>query len=216
MTVDFSVLREKMVSIQLSGRGINDTKLLEAFKNIPRHIFVSEDVRRNSYDDHPLSIGQGQTISQPYMTALMTELLEIKADDKVLEVGTGSGYQAAVLFYLGAEVYSIEINDFLAAKAEEILDSLSYKVRIKKGDGSLGWTDYSPYDKVIITAASPELSPCWKEQLKIGGRLVVPLGKIFHQELTVIDKVAENEFRQKKICECVFVPLLGKYGFKNI
>lgn len=216
MTVDFSALREEMTAVQLLSRGIKNIKLLEAFRNIPRHIFVPEDVRKNSYDDHPLSIGQGQTISQPYMTALMTELLEIKAADKVLEIGTGSGYQAAVLSYLGAEVYSIEINNFLAAKAEEILNSLGYKVKIKNGDGSLGWTDYFPYDKVIVTAASPELSPCWKEQLKTGGRLVVPLGKIFHQELAVIEKVAENEFRQKKICECVFVPLLGKYGFKNI
>ena len=185
---DYSYLREKMVKEQLISRGISDKRVLDAFRNIPREIFVPCSRRPYAYEDTPLSIGLSQTISQPYIVALMTELLSIRENDKVLEIGTGSGYQAAILKYLGAEVYTVERFPQLAEKAEESLGIFGYKINIKIGDGSLGWRDYAPYDKIIVTAASFKVPPPLIEQLRINGLMVIPLGKEWQQELTLIKK----------------------------
>jgi protein-L-isoaspartate(D-aspartate) O-methyltransferase len=213
--VDFKKLREEMVYNQIFKRGINDPRILEAFNGVSRHLFVPENKRNLAYEDYPLPVGEGQTISQPYIVALMTQALEIKEQDKVLEIGTGSGYQVAILSYLGAKVYSVERIASLAAKARESLNVCGYQVQISVGDGTLGWSEYSPYDKIIVTAASPLISPFWLEQLKIGGKLVLPLGGSLYQDLTVVEKVAEGDIRQRTVCGCVFVPLIGKYGYKE-
>ena len=213
--MNFDSLREDMVKNQLLKRGIKNKKVIEAFLNVPRHLFIPEEFRKSAYLDSPVSIGEGQTISQPYIVALMTELLEIKDNDKILEVGTGSGYQSAILSYMGAKVYSIERIEKLAKRAKEVLDSLGYKVNIKIGDGTLGWEEEALFDKIIVTAASPIISPHWKSQLKIFGRIVLPLGEGFYQDLVVVDKISESEFNKKSICGCVFVPLIGKYGCKD-
>jgi len=213
--MNFDSLREDMVKNQLLKRGIKNKKVIEAFLNVPRHLFIPEEFRKSAYLDSPVSIGEGQTISQPYIVALMTELLEIKDNDKILEVGTGSGYQSAILSYMGAKVYSIERIEKLAKRAKEVLDSLGYKVNIKIGDGTLGWEEEALFDKIIVTAASPTISPHWKFQLKISGRIVLPLGEGFYQDLVVVDKISESEFNKKSICGCVFVPLIGKYGCKD-
>lgn len=213
--MDYNVLRERMVYEQILRRGIGDCRILKAFSDVPRHLFVPEHKRKFAYEDYPLSIGEGQTISQPYMVALMTEALGIEKGERILEIGTGSGYQSAILFCMGADVYSIEIISSLARGAESVLDSLEYKIKIKAGDGSLGWQEYAPYDRIIVTAASPVVSPCWQEQLKRGGKIVLPLGGTFHQDLTVVEKISKDKIRQSQVCGCIFVPLVGKYGYKK-
>ncbi|MCM8787076.1 MAG: protein-L-isoaspartate(D-aspartate) O-methyltransferase [Candidatus Omnitrophica bacterium] len=216
MNEDFDKLRERMVKEQIFCRGIKDKRILEAFRNVPRHLFVPESQLRFSYIDSPLPIGEGQTISQPYIVALMSWLLDVQPSQKVLEIGTGSGYQAAILAYLGTKVYSIERIASLAERAERVLTQLGYNnVEITVGDGSLGWPQYSPYDRVIVTAASPSILDSWRQQLKIGGKIVLPVEYGLYQMLVVVDKISETEFSQKQICECVFVPLIGKYGYKK-
>lgn len=212
--IDFERLREDMVVRQIAQRGITDQKVLEVFKKVPRHLFIPENERHLAYEDCPVPIGHEQTISQPYISALMTEALGIKVGDKVLEVGTGSGYQAAILAYLGAEVYSIERIPQLSENAKQVLDSLGCKVKISTGDGTLGWPEYSPYDKIIITAAAPGISNCWIEQLVVSGKIVVPLGQAFGQNLTLLEKIRKDKIEQRVICGCIFVPLIGKYGYK--
>ena len=201
-----------MVEHQLCRRGIGDSRVLAAFRDIPRHLFVSPENRQSSYEDSPLPIGQSQTISQPYMVALMTQELNLLGGEKVLEIGTGSGYQTAILAHLGAQVYSVERISSLAAEAKEVIDSLGYKVDIKVEDGSLGWQEQAPYDRIIVTAASPCICPPWQEQLKIGGMIVLPLGVGFSQNLVVAEKVSHDRLEQKTICGCIFVPLIGRYG----
>ncbi|HIE35818.1 MAG TPA: protein-L-isoaspartate(D-aspartate) O-methyltransferase [Candidatus Omnitrophica bacterium] len=212
---NFKKLRKEMVEHQIFKRGIADKKILDAFLNVPRHLFVSPDKRNLSYQDFPLPIGWGQTISQPFMVALMTFYLKINGEERVLEIGTGSGYQAAILSYLGAQVYSVERILPLAERAREILDSLGYKVKIKVGDGTLGWPECAPYDRIIVTAASFDISPCWVEQLKIGGRIVLPLGNKWQQELVAAERISSKELKKETVCSCVFVPLIGRYGFKE-
>ncbi len=212
---NFRVLRERMVEEQLRSRGIKDERVLAAFREVPRHIFVPEDRRMYAYSDAPLSIGFGQTISQPYIVALMTELLNAEKGDKVLEIGTGSGYQAAILACLGAEVFSVERVSNLAEEARERLNSLGYHVHIKVGDGSMGWKENALYDRIIITAASPEVPPPVIEQVKEGGKIVVPVESGWGQVLTVINKKKGGRLKREEVCGCVFVPLLGKYGYKQ-
>ena len=212
----FFHLREEMVKTQIISRGIKDVRVIEAFLKVPRHKFIPERNIQEAYEDHPLPIGEGQTISQPYMVALMTECLKLKGEEKVLEIGTGSGYQTAILAELAREVYSIERIPSLAEKAKIVLEELGYKnVKIKIGDGTLGWEEYSPYEGIIVTAGSPEIPPPLISQLKENGRLVIPLGDSFSQVLTVVEKV-EGKIKQEEICGCIFVPLVGKYGwYKN-
>jgi protein-L-isoaspartate(D-aspartate) O-methyltransferase len=172
----YTRLRAQMVASQIRQRDVSDPKVLEAMYTVPRHLFVPSEYLDQAYADHPLPIGFGQTISQPYIVALMTEKLKVKAGDKVLEIGTGSGYQAAVLAQLGVEVYSVEVIPELARAADERLKRLGYAVTVKQGDGYLGWEEHAPYDAIIVTAAPDHVPQPLVKQLKDGGRLVIPVG----------------------------------------
>jgi len=209
----FTALRKEMVSRQILGRGIDDSSLLEAFQNVPRHLFVPDQQKKFAYSDCPLPIGWEQTISQPYMVALMTLHLGVSEKLSVLEVGTGSGYQAAILAFMGACVYTIERFPFLVKEAKRILDSLGMEVRIREGDGTLGWPEHAPYERIIVTAGTSRIPPLLIEQLKVGGKMVIPLGQRFHQELTVVEKVSRAEIKEERVCGCIFVPLVGEYGW---
>jgi len=211
--MDYENLRKKMVQEQIIRRGIKDKRLIEVLYKLERHRFVPQNSRDSAYGDFPIPIGEGQTISQPYMVALMTECLSLKGDEKVLEVGTGSGYQTAILAELAKEVYSIERIESLKTKAEKILNELGYtNIKIKLGDGTLGWEEESPFDRIIVTAANRDIPPPLLEQLNDKGIMVIPLGDRFSQSLTKIEKKGSQIIRQD-ICGCVFVPLIGKYGF---
>ncbi len=213
--MDFQTLRQRMVGEQLLARGIKNERVLDAFRKVERHKFIPEDLRPSGYSDFPVPIGESQTISQPYIVALMTELLDLSGNEKVLEIGTGSGYQTAILAELSKYVYSIERVEVLAQKAEEVISALNYtNVKIKVGDGTLGWPQESPFDRIIITAASPRVPLPLTEQLNDGGKLILPLGESFSQVLTLIEK-RNNQFITTEICGCVFVPLVGKYAFKK-
>lgn len=204
-----------MVEQQISRRGIRDPRVLNAFTKVEREFFVPENEQDLSYHDGPLPIGFGQTISQPYIVALMTEALAIESTSRVLEIGTGSGYQAAILSKLARMVYSVERIPELAQNAQGLLGRLGYtNVKIKTGDGTLGWTEESPFDRIIITAATPEAPGPLIEQLKEGGIIVYPQGKIFFQDLMAAKKV-DGELKAERLCGCMFVPLIGKYGMKN-
>ncbi len=204
-----------MVNEQLIPRGIDDERVLSVFREVPRHLFVPLEQRNSSYADFPLSIGSGQTISQPFMVALMTQVLNLKESDKVLEIGTGSGYQTAILANLCHQVYSIERFEELAKKAEDILSELGFSnVSIKTGDGTLGWKEFSPFDAVIITAAAPEIPADLLEQLKINGRMALPLGDLMSQMFTLVTKT-QSGIEKKDICPCVFVRLVGKGGWRK-
>lgn len=207
--VDFEALRERMVREQLEDRGVRDPRVLAAMRTVPRHDFVPARLRSQAYGDYPLPIGQGQTISQPYIVALMTELASVHGGSKVLEIGTGSGYQAAVFAQLGAEVWTIEILKPLARSAEETLRRLGFRsVHVKQGDGYGGWPSQAPFDAVVVTAAPPEIPPALKEQLKPGGHLVIPVGEQF-QELQVITR-SPSGFESRTVIPVAFVPMTGE------
>lgn len=211
----FHKLGSEMVRMQIADRGVRDPRVLEAMLRVPRHLFVPEDLRYRAYDDSPLPIGEGQTISQPYMVAWMTELLKVEEDDKVLEIGTGSGYQAAILCELAEEVLSIEKNANLAREAGERLRSLGYKnVRVRVGDGTLGWPEEAPFDGIIVTAGAPSIPQPLLEQLADGGRLVIPVGSTGMQMLTLVRRKG-NRFETSEEGSCIFVPLVGKYGWRS-
>lgn len=213
--MNFDKQRDRMVNEQLAGRGIDNVKVLEAFRSVPRHKFVPDGCVQESYEDHPLPIGEGQTISQPYIVALMTQALELKGDEKVLEVGTGSGYQAAILADLVKEVYTIEKEESLLRKAETVLRKEGCNnISFKCGDGTLGWKEKSPFEAIIVTAAAPHVPESLKEQLADGGRLVIPVGDLFSQMLTVIEKRG-NDYLTNNLCGCMFVPLIGEEGWKG-
>lgn len=213
--MDYEILRERMVREQLIPRGIKNQKVLDAFRKVERHKFIPENLRNSAYADFPVPIGEGQTISQPYIVALMTECLNLNGQDKVLEIGTGSGYQAAILAELAGEVYTIERFETLAKRAEAILNELGYtNIKIKVGDGTLGWEETAPFDKIMITAASPQIPLPLTEQLKENGKLILPLGESFSQVLTLVEK-KKSKLEFMDICGCVFVPLVGKHGWSN-
>jgi len=204
---DFYILRKKMIETQIEARGIKDKRVLEAMLKVERHKFVPESQKPFAYEDGPLPIGYGQTISQPYIVALMTELLELKGKEKVLEIGTGSGYQAAILAELAKEVYTIEIIEELAQQAEKRLSDLGYKnIKVKVGDGYLGWPEFSPFDAIIVTCAPEDIPPALIEQLKEGGKMVIPVGKFF-QELRLVTK-KEGKVLIKNIIPVSFVPMI--------
>jgi protein-L-isoaspartate(D-aspartate) O-methyltransferase len=206
--------RERMVDEQLARRGISDARVLEAMRRIPRHRFVEEGLAHGAYEDHPLPIGEGQTISQPYIVALMTTLLGLTGQEKVLEVGTGSGYQTAVLGALARRVCSIERLPRLAERARSTLEALGVgNVWIRVGNGALGWPDEAPFDRIIVTASGPAIPPPLVQQLAEGGRMVLPVGSPDSQVLTVIDNVG-GEIRQRTHGECKFVKLVGKYAWE--
>jgi protein-L-isoaspartate(D-aspartate) O-methyltransferase len=213
--MDYEILRKRMVEEQLIPRGIKNQKVLDAFYKVQRHKFIPPDLRNSAYADFPIPIGEGQTISQPYIVALMTECLNLTSEERILEIGTGSGYQAAILAELAKEVYTIERFEILAKRAEALLSQLGYNnIKIKVGDGTLGWQEAAPFDKIMITAASPKIPQPLIEQLKENGKLILPLGESFSQVLTLVEK-KKNKFETVDICGCVFVPLVGKYGWNN-
>ncbi|RKY63699.1 MAG: protein-L-isoaspartate O-methyltransferase [Candidatus Latescibacterota bacterium] len=213
MNEDYESLRLRMVERQIRARGVRDERVLEAMRKVPRHVFVPPDLVDEAYEDHPLSIGKGQTISQPYMVALMTEALELEGNEKVLEVGTGSGYQTAILAELAREVYSIERIPELAREAERRLEDLGYtNVHIKVGNGTLGWPEEAPFDAIMVTAGAPKVPGPLKAQLADGGRLVIPVGSEFHQILYRV-KRQKDTFSEEALTSCVFVPLVGEEGW---
>ncbi len=211
--MDFENLRKRMVETQLIERGITDDRVLSVFLGMPRHEFIASELRRCAYEDRPLPIGSGQTISQPYMVALMTELLEVSDKMKVLELGTGSGYQTAILAALAREVYSVERIARLAGSAASVLDRLGIKnVHIKTADGTIGLAEFQPYDAIMVTAGAPRVPQALLDQLTDGGRLVIPVGSRFSQVLMCVQKKG-GQIVETRSCGCVFVPLLGKQGW---
>jgi len=211
----FHSARMQMVERQLRSRGIHDERVLAAMARIPRHEFVPPSMVHVAYDDHPVTIGEGQTISQPFMVASMVEAAEITATDVVLEVGTGSGYQAAVMAELAAEVFTIERFSSLAKSAQKLLAHLNYSnVIVAHGDGSEGLTEFAPYDAIIVAAAAPTVPAALVEQLRGEGRLVIPVGDTEEQELQVLRKRAGRAVLERRY-KCKFVPLLGRYGFPS-
>lgn len=207
---DYARKREEMVEKQILSRGVTDTKTLEAVLTVPRHLFVPEELRDEAYADYPLPIGYGQTISQPYVVALMTSSLHLKGNEKALEIGTGSGYQAAVLAEIVDNVYTIEIVPELAQRAEATLQDQGYaNVIVKNADGYFGWEEHQPFDAIMITAAVDHIPPPLIQQLKEGGRLILPLGNpLYYQTLTLVEK-RNGELYTKHITDVQFVPMTG-------
>lgn len=210
--IDYSAARSKMVDTQIATRGIENPAILEAMRIVPRHEFVPEDLRALAYNDHPLPIGYGQTISQPFIVGLMTQALDPKPGMRILEIGTGSGYQAAVLAELGAEVYTIEIIPELAQQAEQRLDSLGYtNIKTMRADGYFGWPEFAPFDAIMVTAAPDHLPQPLADQLKDGGRIVIPIGPIgFVQTLWLFEKI-DGELEATNLGGVTFVPFTGDH-----
>ena len=210
----FARERERMVEEQLVARGVTDPRVLEVMRRLPRHAFVDEALRDRAYGDHPLPIGEGQTISQPFIVGRMTELLRLTGREKVLEVGTGCGYQTAVLAELAARVCTMERIPRLAARAREMLEGLGYRnVWVRAANGTLGWPDEAPFDRILVAAGGPVVPPPLFEQLAEGGRMVIPVGDAANQVLQVIEKV-NGTMRVTEDSGCVFVKLVGKYAWE--
>jgi len=196
-----------MVEAQLDVRGIKDSKVLDAMRKVPRHLFVPDNLLSHAYDDEPLPIGEGQTISQPYIVAYMTEILALRRDDRVLEIGTGSGYQTAVLAEVVHQVFTVELVESLSLRAQEILRELNYKnIVFKVGDGTYGWREQGPFDAIMVTAAPDEIPHSLEEQLKVGGRMIIPVGAAM-QELIFVTR-GKTRFKRKKMLPVRFVPLV--------
>jgi protein-L-isoaspartate(D-aspartate) O-methyltransferase len=213
---NYALTRERMVKYQIEGRGVTDQRVLAAMRKVPRHLFVPEVLRNDAYEDFPLPIGEGQTISQPYIVARMTELLALKGNEKVLEIGTGSGYQAAVLSLLAKEVYSIEIVEHLAKLAENRLKDLGYNnVSVRFGDGYLGWTEAAPFDAIIITCAPPYLPDSLIAQLKDYGRIVVPMGEEAEVQILTVFQKKDGKIFKTEYESVRFVPMTGKIEEKK-
>ena len=214
-TVTFEDARERMIAVQIRKRGITDQCVIDAIRAVPRHVFVSQALRHKAYDDCPLGIGCGQTISQPYMVALMTELLRLSPEDRVLEIGTGSAYQTAILAEIAATVVSVERQRPLVRRARKLLFDLGVtNVAVSAGDGSLGYAKYGPYDAILVTAGSPRVPPALRNQLALGGRLVCPVGSRRRQDIVRIVRSARG-FHEEKGIGCIFVPLIGTEGWKE-
>ncbi len=213
--MNFDELRRRMIAQHLRARGIQDERVLAAFANVPRDLFVPEALQAQAYADHPLPIGSGQMISQPYIVALMTELLELQGHERVLEIGTGSGYQTAMLAQLALEVYSVERLPELAALAAERLQALGYRnAHVRYADGSFGWPEQAPFDGIIVTAAVPKVPEPLIAQLAEGGRLVLPIGTQAAQTLVQARK-RHGALQPREVAACVFVPLLGEHGWSE-
>ncbi|WP_319521259.1 protein-L-isoaspartate(D-aspartate) O-methyltransferase [uncultured Desulfosarcina sp.] len=209
---NFADLRRQMVRYQLKGRDIVDARVLKAMSGVPRHCFVPEKLQAMAYQDSPLPIGHGQTISQPYIVALMSQLLAVESGQRILEIGTGSGYQAAVLAEMGALVYSIEIVPELGRQAKKALDPLGYEtIHLKIGDGYQGWPQHAPFDGIIVTCAPTRIPEPLKTQLAEGGRMVIPVGPQHHQQLVLLTK-EHGEIRQEKVVDVRFVPMVDASG----
>ena len=208
--------RQRMVDEQIARRGVSDARVLKAMRDLPRHHFVDPELHDEAYADHPLPIGAGQTISQPYIVALMTACLDLMGDEKVLEIGTGSGYQAALLGKLAREVHTVELVPRLAEKARGILEGLGIRnVHVHVGDGSLGWPEEAPYDRIIATAAAPRVPDAYLEQLKEEGKMVIPVGARWRQMLELWTRKGKEGIKEE-ILPVVFVPLLGAEGWQDL
>ena len=206
--------RKKLVD-SLREKGIKDENVLAAILAVPRHFFVDPTLEYQSYEDHPLRIGDGQTISQPYTVAYQTELLKPKPGMKVLEIGTGSGYQCAVLCELGMKVYSIERHRKLHTQAKDTLREMGYRPHLKFGDGTVGWSSASPFDRILVTAAAPRIPNNFKRQLAVGGRLVIPVGDRERQRMMLVDKIRKDEFQITETDVFAFVPMIGEEGWPD-
>lgn len=216
MMSDYSVARRRMVEQQITDRGVSDPRVVKAMLTVPRHLFVEQGLEDQAYSDFPLPIGHKQTISQPFIVAVMTEALQLEGEERVLEIGTGSGYQAAVLAQLVRHVYTVERISDLARTARRALDkSGAYNVHIKVDDGTCGWQEQAPFDAIITTAGAPEVPDALKEQLVVGGRLVIPVGSQGAQVLKRIKRVGENQYEEESLLDCRFVPLIGKHGWSE-
>jgi protein-L-isoaspartate(D-aspartate) O-methyltransferase len=212
---DFPKARLKMVEEQIIERGIKDPRVIAAMKKVPRHLFVEEALQSQAYNDRPLPIGEKQTISQPYMVALMTEAMELKGKERVLEIGSGSGYQTAILAEMAGEVFSVERIRWLAIRARKLLYDLGYfNVEIKIFDGTYGWAEKGPFDTIIVTAGSPDIPQPFYDQLSMGGRLVIPVGNSDVQDLFRITKTEEG-MKKEDLGGCRFVKLIGRYGWED-
>jgi protein-L-isoaspartate(D-aspartate) O-methyltransferase len=213
---DFAQLRDEMVEHHIAARGVRSTRVLQAMRKIPREAFLPGNLQEFAYEDSPLPIAEGQTISQPYIVALMAEALLLEGGEKVLEIGTGSGYAAAVLAEIAAEVYTVERIGQLAEKAAAALAEQGYdNVHVLHGDGTRGWPDHAPYDAIVVAAGGPKIPESLRAQLKIGGRLVIPVGSSARaQELVRVTRVSENNYRREDLADVCFVPLLGQEGWQ--
>jgi protein-L-isoaspartate(D-aspartate) O-methyltransferase len=212
---DFEPLRIQMVENQIKSRGLSDPRMIDAMLRVPREKFVDETMAGRAYSDCALPIGLSQTISQPYMVALMTEVLSLKGNERVLEIGTGSGYQTAILAELSSWVYSVERITSLSRSAANLLGELGYaNVSFKVGDGTLGWEEEAPFERIMITAGAPNVPPALEQQLGEGGRMVIPIGSSNSQVLELVEKKGGKVF-SKPICGCTFVPLIGEGGWKE-
>jgi protein-L-isoaspartate(D-aspartate) O-methyltransferase len=210
---DLSKARERMVEEQIVARGVKDPHVIAAMRKVPRHLFVEEALQNQAYSDHPLPIGEKQTISQPYMVALMTEALQLGSRDRVLEIGAGSGYQTAILAEIALKVFSIERIRSLAIRTRQLLYELGYlNVDIKFSDGTLGWEDESPFNAIIVTAGAPRIPPPLLDQLALGGRLVIPVGDPADQDLVRVTRTDEK-MKEENLGGCRFVKLIGQHGW---
>lgn len=214
---DYSTSRERMVRRQIAARGVRSENVLDAMRKVPRERFLPKGQGVWAYEDAPQPIGDGQTISQPYIVAYMTEALDLEGGEKVLEIGTGCGYAAAVLAEIAADVYTMERIEGLATIASTVLDELGYdNVHVRQGDGTLGWPEEAPFDAIVVTAGGPDVPGTLKHQLKIGGRLVIPVGKSsWYQQLVRVTRVAESEFETEDLVPVRFVPLIGEEGWDS-
>jgi len=206
--------REELVNI-LREKGITDERVLTAFSKVERHLFVPDVMKHHSYKDVALPIGYEQTISQPYTVAFMTQALKTKPGDKVLEIGTGSGYQAAILLAMGVKVFSIERNHDIYHRTQKLFDQLGLRAALRFGDGTIGWEEYAPYDGIIVTAGAPSVPKRLVKQLAVGGRMIIPIGDRKLQTMKVITKISEDELKTEEIPNFAFVPLIGKEGWKE-
>jgi len=213
---DYSISRRRMVDQQIVARGITDQRVIGAMRQIPRHLFVESGLQSHAYSDSSLPIGEKQTISQPFMVAAMSAALGLKGDERVLEVGTGSGYQTAVLAHLARRVYSIERISSLAAKARKVLDQLRLSnINIKLGDGTMGWKDQAPFDAILVAAGSPDIPAEYLAQLEINGTLVLPVGDREQQVLVRVIRLEDGSFKREQMMGCRFVPLIGEQGWQE-
>jgi protein-L-isoaspartate(D-aspartate) O-methyltransferase len=213
MSMNFHKARQRMVDTQVAGRGIRDERVLEAMEKVPRHRFVDEALQSQAYQDHPLPIAEKQTISQPYIVALMTSALRLQPSEKVLEIGTGSGYQTAILAELAERVFSVERIPGLLYRARKTLQELGYRnVVLKVADGTLGWADEAPFDAILVTAGAPSVPQTLLDQLALYGRLVIPIGDRFSQDLSLVEMLPDG-IRKTSLGGCRFVDLIGKWGW---
>ncbi len=212
--MNYANARRRMVERQVQGRGIDDPRVIEAMMQVPRHLFVEEALQGQAYSDYPLPIGEKQTISQPFMVGFMTSALRLGGGEKVLEIGTGSGYQAAVLARMGARVYTVERFIALARRARKVLDAIGAgNVNIVVSDGTVGWESEAPFDAIIVTAGAPTIPEQYRNQLAVGGRLVIPVGPPGSQVLKRVTRTNPDGYREEDLLDCRFVPLVGRYGW---